>query len=142
MIARGLPRRALALAAVALVGAVIALSAGSLFDRGDEQAVTVPEQVPVPGVGWYTALAAPYPASSRRQRTACGHRLGPNTLGVAHPVLPCGVDLVLEFDGVEVPAEVIARGPFGPGREFDLTQTVADDLGLDETTTIRWRFAG
>ena len=53
--------------------------------------------MPVPGIGWYTALAAPYPANSRRERTACGQRLGPRTLGVAHPVLPCGVKLFISY---------------------------------------------
>ncbi len=141
MIARGLPRRALALAAVALVGAVIALSAGSLSDRGDEQAASVPEQVPVPGVGWYTALAAPYPASSARQRTACGHRLGPNTLGVAHPVLPCGVKIFIAYRENVVLTQVVDRGPNVPGRQFDVTRPLAARIGLAGTQRIRWRYA-
>ena len=63
-----------------------------------------------------------------------------DTRGVAHPVLPCGVDLVLEFDGVEVPVEVIGRGPFGAGSEFDLTQAVADAMAMRtvKSTIVPW----
>jgi rare lipoprotein A (peptidoglycan hydrolase) len=141
VIARGLSRRALALAAVALVGAVIALSADSLFDRGDEQAATVPQQVPVPGAGWYTALAAPYPPNSRRERTACGQRLGPKMLGVAHPVLPCGVKIFIAYGERVVLTQVVDRGPNVPGRQFDVTRPLAARIGLTGTQRIRWRYA-
>jgi hypothetical protein len=141
VIARGLSRRALALAAVALVGAVIALSADSLFDRGDEQAANVPEQVPVPGAGWYIALAAPYPAGSRRERTACGQRLGPRTLGVAHPVLPCGVKIFIAYGENVVLTQVVDRGPNVPGRQFDVTRPLAAKIGLKGTQRVRWRYA-
>jgi hypothetical protein len=144
VIARGLPLRALALAAVALVGAVIALSAESLVDRGDRRAAataTVPEQVPVPGVGWYTALAAPYPAISRRERTACGHRLGPRTLGLAHPVLPCGAKIFIAYREHVVLTQVVDRGPNVPGRQFDVTRPLAARIGLAGTQQIRWRYA-
>jgi rare lipoprotein A (peptidoglycan hydrolase) len=141
VIAHGLSRRALALAAVALVGAVIALSADSLFDRGDEQAASVPQQVPVPGAGWYTALAAPYPAGSRRERTACGQRLGPRTLGVAHPVLPCGVKIFIAYGENVVLTQVVDRGPNVPGRQFDVTRPLAAKIGLRGTQRVRWRYA-
>jgi Lytic transglycolase len=141
VIARGLSRRALALAAVALVGAVIALSADSLFDRGDEKASSVPEQVPVPGIGWYTALAAPYPANSRRERTACGQRLGPRTMGVAHPVLPCGIKIFISYRENVVLTQVVDRGPNVPGRQFDVTRPLAARIGLEGTQRVRWRYA-
>jgi hypothetical protein len=141
VIARGLSRRALALAAVALVGAVIALSADTLFDRSDEQATSVPQQVPVPGIGWYTALAAPYPADSRRERTACGQRLGPRTLGVAHPVLPCGIKIFISYGDNVVLTQVVDRGPNVPGRQFDVTRPLAAKIGLKGTQRVRWRYA-
>jgi rare lipoprotein A (peptidoglycan hydrolase) len=142
MIARGLSRRALALAGVALVGAVIALSGDSLFDRSDDnQQANVPEQVPVPGAGWYTALAAPYPAGSRRERTACGQRLGPRTLGVAHPVLPCGVKIFISYREKVVLTQVVDRGPNVPGRQFDVTRPLAARIGLRGTQRVRWRYA-
>jgi rare lipoprotein A (peptidoglycan hydrolase) len=95
----------------------------------------------VPGAGWYRALAAPYPASSRRERTACGHRLGPKTLGVAHAVLPCGVKIFINFKGKTVLTQVVDRGPAVPGRTFDVTRPLAARIGLKGTQPIRWRYA-
>lgn len=141
MTGRSLLRRALALAAVALVGAVIALSADSLVDRDNERAAPLPQAVPVPGAGWYTALAAPYPVSSRRERTACGHRLGPKLLGVAHPVLPCGVKIFVAYREKVVLTQVVDRGPGVPGRQFDVTRPLATRIGLRGTQRVRWRYA-
>jgi hypothetical protein len=133
-----LARRQAALAAVALLAALGALALERIGEDGG--APIAPP--PAAGIQWEEAVAGIISSDRYGQTTECDVVLDRDSRGVAHPVLPCGVDLMLEFDGVEVPAEVIARGPFGPGREFDLTQAVADDLGLDETTTIRWRFAG
>jgi hypothetical protein len=140
VIPHGLARRAVALAAVALLGAVVALTSGSFTDSNDE-ARDLPEAVPVPGGDWYEALAAPYPASSGRERTACGQRLGPNTLGVAHPVLPCGVKIFIRFKDKTVLTQVVDRGPAVPGRQFDVTRPLAAKIGLVGTQRIRWRYA-
>ena len=140
MISHALARRAVALLAVALVGLVVALAAGS-FTEDKPEAQDLPDPVPVPGAGWYRALAAPYPASSRRERTACGHRLGPNTLGVAHAVLPCGVKIFINFKGRTVLTQVVDRGPSVPGRTFDVTRPLAERIGLEGTQPIRWRYA-
>jgi rare lipoprotein A (peptidoglycan hydrolase) len=141
VIERGLARRGLALAAVALLGGVLAFAAGS-WDRGGETATTREvQQVPVPGSDWYRSLAAPYPASSKRERTACGHVLGPTTLGVAHPVLPCGVKLFISYRDKLVLTQVVDRGPAVPGRDFDITRPLAQRLGLSGTQQIRWRYA-
>jgi hypothetical protein len=140
VIPRGLVRRAAALAAVALVGVLLALTAGS-FATADEKSESLPKPVPVPGAGWYRALAAPYPASSRRERTACGQQLGQNTLGVAHPVLPCGVKIFIAYNDKTVLTQVVDRGPSAPGRQFDITRPLARKLGLAGTQQIRWRYA-
>jgi hypothetical protein len=134
-----LARRQAALAAVALLAALTALALERI-GREDVPPVTTPP--PAAGGQWQEAVAGVIGSDRYGQTTECDVVLERDTRGVAHPVLPCGVDLVLEFDGVEVPVEVIGRGPFGAGREFDLTQAVADELGLEEATTIRWRFAG
>lgn len=133
-----LARRQAALAAVALLAVLGALA----LERSTRDERTVPTPPAAGGVQWEDAVAGIISPDRYGETTECEVVLERETRGVAHPVLPCGVDLVLEFDGVEAPAEVIARGPFGPGREFDLTQAVADDLGLEQTTTIRWRFGG
>ncbi len=141
MIPHGLARRGLALGAVALLGGVLAFAAPSW--RGDDGASTgrTPSQVPVPGAGWYEALAAPYPADSRRRRTACGQEIGPRTLGVAHPVLPCGVKIFISYGDTVVLTQVVDRGPAVPGRDFDITRPLAARLGLEGTQQIRWRYA-
>ena len=142
MTRHGLARRGLALAAVALLGGVRAFAAGS-WGVGDAGGSSQPEArpVPVPGSGWYRALAAPYPVSTSRERTACGQRIGPQTLGVAHPVLPCGVKLYIAYGDKLVLTQVVDRGPGAPGRDFDITRALAARLGLQGTQQIRWRYA-
>lgn len=141
MIRRGLARRGVVLAAIALLGGVLAFASASWKqDEGTSPRREV-RQVPVPGSDWYRSLAAPYPAASRRERTACGQRIGPRTLGVAHPVLPCGVKLFIAFGDKVVLTQVVDRGPAVPGRDFDVTRPLAARLGLVGTQQIRWRYA-
>jgi hypothetical protein len=134
-----LARRLAALAAVALLAALAAIALERIST--DESPAISPTP---PGVtaDWEDAVAGIIGSRQYGSKTACDVVLDRETRGVAHPVLPCGVDLLLQFEGKEVRAEVVARGPFGAAREFDLTQALADDLGLEGTTTIRWRFAG
>jgi rare lipoprotein A (peptidoglycan hydrolase) len=123
--------RASALAAVALVAIAFVLA----HEHKAKQ--TLP-----PAAGpWYTALAAPYTPSSRQRKSACGVRIGTATVGVAHPVLPCGVKLYVQFHGKTVLTHVIDRGHTVPGREFDLTQALAKLLRVQGTQTIQWRFS-
>ena len=130
-------KRTVALAGVALVAAVLALALGSPERGGADERRDLPQ----PARTWYRALAAPYGSSSSRPRTACGRRLERETLGVAHPVLPCGVKVYIAFEGTRVLTEVIDHGPFVPGREFDITKALADRIGLHGTQPIRWTFA-
>lgn len=125
--------RAAALAGVALVALVVALAVSHQTKKGND----VPE-----GAGsWYTALAAPYTPSTTSKLGACGVRIGPNTAGVAHAVLPCGVKIYVKFGSKQVLTQVVDRGHMPPGREFDVTQSLAKLLGLQGTQTIQWRFA-
>jgi rare lipoprotein A (peptidoglycan hydrolase) len=125
--------RAAGLAAVTLVAAVIALA----LTRGDgDSDAKAPK-----GTGtWYRALAAPYVAA-KPKRGACGVMIARRTMGVANPVLPCGVKVEIEFGGKHVVTQVIDRGPSVPGRDFDITRALARELGLTGTKTINWRFA-
>lgn len=141
MIPRGLAGRGAALAAVALLGGVVAFAAESWGGSGEGGTTRSVAQVPVPGAGWYEALAAPYPAETQRRRTTCGQQIGPGTLGVAHPVLPCGVKLFIAYGDVVVLTQVVDRGPSVPGRDFDVTRPLAERLGLEGTKQIRWRYA-
>lgn len=130
-------QRTVALGGVALVAAVLALTLGSPRVAGSED----DEVLPQPARTWYRALAAPYSETAAGRRTECGQVLGPETLGVAHPVLPCGVKVYIAFRGTRVLTQVIDRGPFVAGREFDITKPLADRIGLHGTQPIRWTFA-
>ena len=128
------------LAAVTLVVGVAAIALGRR-DSGGSKAV--PHGVPVPGTknGYYSARAAPYGPTAAHPRTACGQAFTEETLGVAHPVLPCGVKLYIRFHGHQVLTQVVDRGPNAPGRDFDITKGLADRIGLHGTQTIKWQFA-
>ena len=125
--------RALVLAAVALLAAVATLATRNARE------VDARAGLPAP-VAWYEARAAPYGQTTKR-RTACGQILDDETRGVAHPLLPCGVKVFLAFRDQEVLTQVIDRGPSVPGREFDVTKPLADQIGLHGTQQIRWGFA-
>ena len=62
-------------------------------------------------------------------RTACGQRLGYNTLGVAHRRLPCGTEVSLLYGGRTVTVKVIDRGPYSHAN-WDLTSETAERLGF------------
>jgi rare lipoprotein A len=125
--------RAAGLAGVTLIAAAIVLA---LTRSGDSR-----KNLPPAAGNWYRALAAPYVATSTPQRGACGVVIGPRTMGVANPVLPCGVKIYIRFNGKEVLTQVIDRGPDVPGREFDITRALARTIGLTSTAAIDWRFA-
>jgi rare lipoprotein A (peptidoglycan hydrolase) len=134
-------QRQLVLAGIALLGIVAALAVASAAGQSEPGAQDELASVPAPGGGWYRALAAPYRLSPKEKRTACGQRSTAKTLGVAHPVLPCGAKVVLRYEDVQVLTQVIDRGTGVPGREFDLTAALARRMGLEGVQPIRWRFA-
>ena len=127
-------QRQAALAGLALLAAVISLAVSS---SGSHTSSKLP-----PSVGSYTALAGSIGVVAYGKRTACGEIVGPATEGIAHPVLPCGVKLYISYRGRTVLAEVIDRGPYVPGREFDLTQALAHRLGLSGVQRVHWSYAG
>jgi hypothetical protein len=128
-----LARRLAALAAVALVGAlgVIALSR-----IGDDSDAAPP---PPAAVKWASASVAVFEPTSAP--TACGVTVTPQTPGIAHPVLPCGAKLVLEYKGRQAEADVVERGPVDAGRAFELSPALAKQLGVAGNATVRWRYA-
>jgi rare lipoprotein A len=128
-----LAQREIALAGVALLAAVASLALTS--GRRDNES-TLPEPA-----GSYTALAGSSGPGVFGKRTACGEVLGPETVGVAHPVLPCGVQIYVTYGRKHVLAPVIDRGPYVPGRTFDLTDALARKLGLRGVQEIHWSYA-
>jgi hypothetical protein len=125
----------------ALVGAALlsALLLVVLDQPGDEAPRSPP---PVAEAQWESATVGVFGRSRFGDTTACGVALTEETLGIAHPVLPCGVDLLLAYKGREVRTEVIERGPGGTNTQFDLSPALGAELGVTRPTQIRWRFAG
>jgi hypothetical protein len=136
----GLAQRALLLAAVTLLGGLVALALADRLADPDESK-DLPEAVAPPGGGWYEALAGLESRSVYGRATACGHILERSTMGFAHPVLPCGAKIYLGHGGTEVLTQVVARGPTPSGVQFGLTEALARELGVKRRATIRWRFA-
>jgi hypothetical protein len=91
-----------------------------------------------PGAGpWHTALAGSFTPPAR---TNCGVAVGSHTVGVAHPVLPCGVEMYVRYGDRTVLTRVIERGHVGTSRGLDLTPALASLLGLTGTQPVTWRF--
>jgi rare lipoprotein A len=125
--------REVALAGLALLAATIALAINAQT-RTDDNASPQPE-------GSYVALAGSSGPAAFGRSTACGGILRPDTEGVAHPTLPCGVRLFITFHSTTVLTQVVDRGPYVPGRQFDLTDALARRLGLRGVQQIHWAYA-
>jgi hypothetical protein len=133
-----LGERLVLLAAVALLGGVLALAVGERRSA-DAGSATVTSAA-APG-GWYRAFAGSRGAVGDAQRTTCGQILTGRSLGVTHPVLPCGAKIVVRFHGTQVLTEVIDNALVEAGRQLEVTQGIARMLGLEGTEEVDWRFA-
>lgn len=133
-----LAQREVALAGVALLAAVVALAVTS--PRGSNAGGHL-NPVSVPGGGWYAALAGARPVHYGT-RTDCGVMLRPSTRGVVDSVLPCNIKLFVSFGSSDrILTQVVARRPVVPGRRFDVTPALAEDLGLEGIQRIKWVYA-
>jgi hypothetical protein len=65
--------------------------------------------------------------------TACGFHAYD---GVANKSLPCGTQVTFMYGGRKVNAVVDDRGPFVPGRTWDLNQNTAGALGFGGVDTV------
>jgi rare lipoprotein A (peptidoglycan hydrolase) len=129
----GFAKREALLALVALLAGTIALAVTAMTHK---HAGNLPRPV-----GSYTALAGSSGTALYGRHTACGEVIGPTTIGVAHPVLPCGVRVYISYANKHVLTQVIDHGPYVPGRQFDLTQALANELGLVGVQRIEWSYA-
>jgi hypothetical protein len=59
----------------------------------------------------------------------------PKPVGTWYPAL------YISYGGHKVLTQVIDRGPSAPGREFNVTKALADEIGLHGTKRIRWSYA-
>jgi hypothetical protein len=133
-----LAQREVALAGVALLAAVVAVAVTS--PRGPNAGGAL-KPVLVPGGGWFTALAGAQPVRYGT-RTNCGVMLRPSTRGVVDSVLPCNIRLFVSFGhSPRILTQVIARRPVVPGRRFDVTPTLAEQLGIEGVERIKWAYA-
>jgi hypothetical protein len=132
-------QRQVALAGIALLAAIVSLALTS--QTNGPAVLSLPQPVPVAGGGWYSALAGAGQASYGR-RTRCNVVLEPGTIGVTDSVLPCGILVYVSYkDSPHILTRVIDRRPVVPGRKFDLTPKLAEELGVDGVQRIRWVFA-
>jgi hypothetical protein len=103
-------QRVLALACAGLLAGVIAVA---VAQQNESSALASSPQPAVgQGAGWSSSVAGVargYPVGGRR--SSCGWLLTPETLGVVHPVLPCGTKLFVELGGKRVYTQVVDRGP-------------------------------
>ena len=135
-----LGQRLLAVTGAGLLAGVIAVAVAQQ-NEGSARA-SGPQPAVGQGAGWISAVAGaarPYPIRGRRSR--CGWLLRPSTLGIVHPVLPCGTKLFVEFRGRRVYTEVVDRAPVPAREDFDVTAALAEHLGLAGTDDVRWAFA-
>lgn len=95
--------------------------------RGAADAPAVKVTVFRPGVAsWFAPQRG-----AKNERTACGVRFRPTTIGVAHRSLPCGTRVAFSYRGTTIVVPVIDRGPYIAGRDWDLTIAAAREIGLD-----------
>jgi rare lipoprotein A (peptidoglycan hydrolase) len=71
------------------------------------------------------------------RRTACGVKLRPWTVGVAHRRLPCGTRVTFFHGGTFKTVPVIDRGPFAGATNWDLTAAAARALDFRATGRLR-----
>ena len=126
------------LAAVALVAAVAAMAIVS--QRGTDEGAAALTSAPAPA-GWNIAFAGSRGPAGDAERTTCGQVLAPQSLGVTHPVLPCGAKVILRSGDRQVLTEVIDNALVEPGRQLEVTDALAKMLGIDGTVELEWRFA-
>jgi hypothetical protein len=106
---------------------------GSVFQNPAGVGPVAPFQ---PAAGWHTSVASVY--TDYGGPLACGGRLQPNQLGVAHKSAPCGALITFRYNGRVVRVPVIDRGPYIAGREWDLTGATAQALGFPGLDFIDW----
>jgi rare lipoprotein A (peptidoglycan hydrolase) len=120
-------------AALVLLALAVGLAVSG-WRSGESTSSVVPE-------GNFVALAGSAGPAQFGRRTACGGVLKPDTLGVAHPTLPCGARVFIDYHGLHVLTQVVDRGPYQPGRQFDLTDALARRLDLQGVQPIHWSYA-
>lgn len=143
-------------AEVAAARKTLAASTAALADynariaRASAQAAAAKKASPLPqpsqptgtGTGaWLTAVASNY-SPSFSGRGASGAAITPYSMMVAHKTLPFHTLIEFEYNGKRAVASVEDRGPFTPGREFDLGPGLVRVLGFSGVHQVLYRIIG
>jgi hypothetical protein len=122
-----------------LLGAALLLGLGAAvgIHRHAEPAAQVDA---APGA-WFDALAGSRGPAGDAERTTCGLILTQLSLGVTEPVLPCGAKVLIRYGDRTFLTAVIDNRLKVAGRQFELTEALAEQMGLDGTQRIQWQFA-
>jgi predicted RNA-binding Zn-ribbon protein involved in translation (DUF1610 family) len=135
---RDVAQRLVLLSAVALLAGVAAVAIVS--QRATTSNAAALTSAPAPA-GWNVAFAGSRGQTGDAQRTTCGQVLAPESLGVTHPVLPCGAMVILRYGSKQVLTQVIDNSLAEPGRQLEVTDALAKMLGIKGTVELQWRFA-
>ena len=75
------------------------------------------------------------------KRTACGYAMTQTLIGVAHRTLPCGTEVSFRnpANGRTLTVEVVDRGPYVSGRDWDLTGGLCVALDHCYTGALYWK---
>jgi rare lipoprotein A (peptidoglycan hydrolase) len=87
---------------------------------------------------WQVGMASHY-GINFTGRGASGEQIGPYSMIVAHKTLPFGTLIEFEYNGRRAVARVADRGPYTPGRDFDLGPGVVRILGFSGVHQVRYR---
>ena len=130
-------QRLIALAALGLLAAVVGLALFSGWGGDSGPGGRLPERIGP----WRYARAAPLGRELEGAKTSCGVRLRRSSMGIADPVLPCGVKIYVGYGGQDVLTQVIASGPIARGARFGITPALAEELGIERSVAVRWSYA-
>ena len=106
------------------------------LDRLDFSGVLL-DAAQLPAGSWNVSVA---PVETAYGHTvACGGVLRVPELGVANKTLPCGTEVTFRYGNRAIRVPVIDRGPYIPGREWDLSGATAEALHFPGLGEIEWR---
>lgn len=88
---------------------------------------------------WQAAVASCYGSGAYGIHLASGFTIGPDSMIAAHKTLPFGTLVEFWYRGRTAIATVADRGPYVPGRTWDLGPGTARVLGFDGIATVRYR---
>ena len=131
-----LAQRLIALAGIALLAALLAIS----LKPSTSHERHLPRSIPAPGGGWYSDLMAPN-GRAFQAKQGCGLALGPENLGLSSELYPCRTKIWLHVNGEDVLTQVISNSAPPPGASFEISPALARKVGLSVTKEIQWRFA-